>query len=209
MRSAVLLYFTTACFLCSACGKTNDVVTESSGDAPAHTKAVHGGAAADTPAAAGEESAINLSKFPAGEEGAKQLLSEFLKADTDKLALTAALKPKPEDYMAVFATEEMGKKAQAYYEELWQMLGKSPIMPKPNQTELLLHAATTDELKAGTGNASEFPGGYKDVAAQFKPGLTLYRWKFVEPGQTLGMAFDGLCNIDGRWILIPKPWRIQ
>jgi hypothetical protein len=36
----------------------------------------------------------------------------------------------------------------------------------------------------------------------------VYRWKFTKPGETLGMAFDGLYQINGRWVLMPKPWRI-
>jgi hypothetical protein len=159
--------------------------------------------------AAKEKSGLDLTKYPANEEGAKQLLSEFLKADSDKLALTAALKPRPEDYNAVFANEEMSKKAQSYYEEMWKMMGSQPISPKAGQSSLLLVSATTDELKAGTGKSSEFPGGYKDAAANLKPGLTVYKWKFVKPGETLGMAFDGLYNVNGRWAIMPKPWRIK
>lgn len=29
----------------------------------------------------------------------------------------------------------------------------------------------------------------------------------LEPGQTLGMAFDGLVHVNGHWRLFPKPWK--
>ena len=46
------------------------------------------------------------------------------------------------------------------------------------------------------------------MAAQIKPGLKVYRFKFVEPGEDLGMAFDGLVNVNGHWRIFPKPWRV-
>ena len=37
-----------------------------------------------------------------------------------------------------------------------------------------------------------FGGGYAKLASHLAPGVVLYRFKFVEPGRDLGMAFDGL-----------------
>mgnify|MGYP007134684063 CR=1 FL=1 len=102
----------------------------------------------------------------------------------------------------------MAKKAETVYASLWEMVKTRPVGPKEGQTELLLWSATTDELKKGTGNASKFPGGYQKAVNHLKPGLMVCRWKFVAPGKTLGMAFDGLYNINGRWVLMPKPWRV-
>lgn len=146
--------------------------------------------------------------YPGTEEGAKQLLSDFLKPGADYAKLSAALKPTSADYQAVFATAEMAKKAEEVYTKLWEVVGRDPIKPKEGQTELKMWKATTDDLKEGKGNANEFPGGYKRAAAHLKSGLTLYRWKFVKPGETLGMAFDGLYHVNGHWVLMPKPWRI-
>ena len=82
------------------------------------------------------------------------------------------------------------------------------ISPKAGQTELLLWNATSEELNEGTGDAGQFPGGYQEAAKHLKPGVTWYRFKFVEPGKTLGMAFDGLACINGRWTIFPEPWRV-
>lgn len=147
-------------------------------------------------------------RAPATVDAAKTMLSKFLAPGADRVALSKALKPADADYAAVFTDAEMAKKAQAQYAGLWGMVDKQPLGPKDGQTELLVWKATTDELKAGTGDSGEFPGGYKKAAAHLKPGLTVFRWKFVKPGETSGMAFDGLYNLDGRWALMPKPWRV-
>jgi len=150
---------------------------------------------------------IDPSKFPATEAGAKALLKSFFDPKVDRVALSLALKPKSADYRAVFTKEEVAAKAEKAYESLWKIVKRRPIGPKAGQTELLLWEATTDDLKAGTGNARKFPGGYKRVAKLLKSGLKVYRFKFVRPGEKLGMAFDGLYNLGGRWVLMPKPWR--
>lgn len=186
----------------SGCKKENKEAAPAAGEiAPATEKAA-------APAKPAPAPAPKKSAFPATEAGAKALLEQFLKPGADHAALSMQLKPTSADYRAVFASEEHAAKAEQAYAGLWGMVQKRPIQPKAGQTELLLWSATTDELKQGTGNAGKFPGGYNKAAPHLKPGLTVYRFKFVEPGKTLGMAFDGLYNLDGRWVLMPKPWRI-
>ncbi len=144
--------------------------------------------------------------YPGTEAGAKALLTDLMKPDADREAMTQALKPQPEDYAAYFEGDAAGK-AKKGYEKLWSD-PKAVISPKDGQTELLLWTATTDDLKAGKGNAREFPGGYKKVADKLKPGVTVVRFKFVKPGKKLGMAFDGLAYVNGHWAFFPKPWRV-
>lgn len=146
-------------------------------------------------------------KGEATEAGAKAMLEAFLDPKADHVKLSLALKPQAGDYEKVFASKEAAAKAAKTYEGLWGNIQRRPIAPRAGQTEILLWASTTDDLKAGKGNADKFPGGYKRIADQLKPGLKVLRWKFVEPGKTLGMSFDGLYNIDGRWVVMPKPWR--
>ncbi|MGB0678489.1 MAG: hypothetical protein ACPGUV_02380, partial [Polyangiales bacterium] len=140
--------------------------------------------------------------------GSSHLLGAFLASGANHAALSAQLKPAAADYAKVFVKVEMAKKAEAVYAGLWQAIAQSPIAPKPGQTALLVWQASTEELRAGKGDAREFPGGYQQAAAELQPGLTFYRFKFVKPGETSGMAFDGLVNLDGRWIIVPKPWRV-
>ncbi|MGJ5620789.1 hypothetical protein [Sulfitobacter sp. MF3-043] len=56
-------------------------------------------------------------------------------------------------------------------------------------------------------NWDEFPGGYKDVLQYFKIDVPIVRFKFVQKGETLGLAFDGLIHVNGRWVTMPKPRR--
>jgi hypothetical protein len=144
------------------------------------------------------------SKYPGTEEGAKQLLGEFLKPGADHPALTKQLRPSKDDYKAVYG--DAADKLAATYDPVWDK-GDLVIKPNEGQTELKLASASSDDLKNGTGNAGEFPGGYKKVADKLQSGVTLYRFKFVKPGEDSGMAFDGLVYVNGHWVIIPKPWR--
>ncbi len=144
--------------------------------------------------------------FPGTADGAKALLGEFLKPGADRPGLTRALKPTAADYAAVFEGDN-ATKAAAGYEKLWSD-PRAVIGAAPENNQLLVWSATTDDLKAGTGDSGNFPGGYKQAASTFKAGITLYRWKFVKPGEKLGMAYDGLAYVNGHWAWFPKPWRV-
>jgi hypothetical protein len=141
------------------------------------------------------------SKYPGTEEGAKQLLTD-LRADG---TLIKSLRPSSDDYKAVFIGDAAGK-AETGNEKLWAE--SKSFQVDPAKTELLLYKATTEDLQKWTPEVeANFPGGYKRVADKYKPGLTVYRWKFVTPGEKIGMSGDGLINVNGHWALFPKPWR--
>jgi len=114
--------------------------------------------------------------------------------------IAAAIKPKHEDYIAVFGPD--AAKAEAYYAKMWSA-ADAAIKPNAGQTALLLHGTATDRV-SGDG---EFPGGYKIVKLQ--KGFPNYHWKFVKPGETTGMADDGLVFVNGHFAVFPKPWRIS
>jgi hypothetical protein len=139
------------------------------------------------------------------EAGATSLLKEFLKPGADHAALSKQLRPTAADYAAVFEADVSGKVA-AVYDPAWDA-GQMIVAPKTGQTEVKVFSATSDEMKSWSGNAAEFAGGWKDVAPKLKAGLKIYRFKFVEPGKDLGMAFDGLIHVNGNWRIFPKPWR--
>lgn len=46
------------------------------------------------------------------------------------------------------------------------------------------------------------------MAPFLNKGLVFYRFKFVEPGKELGISFDGLVFVNGRFVIFPKPWRM-
>ncbi len=142
--------------------------------------------------------------FPATEAGARALLAQFLPGSTaDKSAAMKLLRPTPADYRAVYKDPLAGKIEQAHRRQ-WESGGT--LGGKPDQTEILLVLARTDDLIDGKPVLEEFPGGYKRVTGEMKRGIAIARFKFVQPGSPLGMAFDGLVHVNGRWVLIPRPW---
>ena len=156
--------------------------------------------------AAGGSPAAASKSYPGTDDGAKALLDEFVKPGADAAALSKPLRPSKADYDAVFEPD-LAAKANAAYTPAWDA-GEMVVAPKPGQTQVLLSSATSEDLKAWTGGADAFPGGWKDVGAHLKPGVKFYRFKFVEPGSDTGMAYDGLAHVNGNWRIFPKPWRL-
>lgn len=150
-----------------------------------------------------------FSQFPGTKDGARALLGEFLKPGADLKKLTMQLRPAKEDYRAFYADESTAARAESFFDKLWNS-GDAVVAPKDGQTELKLFSATVDELKNDEGEYSEFPTGMRALAADnLKPAQTIYAFKFVKPGETSGMAFEGLTYINGHWRLFPKAWRFM
>lgn len=149
-------------------------------------------------------------KYPGTKDGARALLQEFMKPDADRKKLTMELRPTKEDYRAFYADESTATRAETYFDKLWSS-GNAVVAPKDGQTELKLVSATTEELKNSQGESSEFPSAMTSLAStdNLKPNLTIYAFKFVKPGESLGMAFEGLTYVNGHWRLFPKPWRFM
>lgn len=152
----------------------------------------------------------STSKFPATKDGARSLLNEFMKPDADRKKMTMELRPTKEDYRAFYADEPTAERAEAFYDKLWSS-GDAVVAPKEGQTELKLFSATTEQLNelVPEGEAAQFPTGMQSLASNLKPNLTIYAFKFVKPGETSGMAFEGLTHVNGHWRLFPKPWRFM
>ncbi|MGV9993883.1 nSTAND1 domain-containing NTPase [Streptomyces sp. NPDC003374] len=148
--------------------------------------------------------AASASAYPGTAEGARALLVKA-GAGSD-LSLVDSLRPTHEDYRTVFQPQ-FAERAERFYRTAPPL----PLGPwaKPQQTVLQMWSATTDEIRTGTApSLSAFPGGYAQVKDAFRPGLTVYRWKYTEPGEPYGMAYDGLVFVNGHWALFPKPWLV-
>lgn len=139
------------------------------------------------------------------EEEARALLEAFLDPQADRVTLTARLKPTPDDVRAVYSAPLAERLVMAYAATFQPGIA---IGPKPGQTEVTLTASTTHALRDGAAELSDFPGGYRDVLGFFAEDVPIVRFRFVEPGQELGLSFDGLVKVHGRWVLMPKPWRM-
>lgn len=141
---------------------------------------------------------------PGSRQDAEQLLSRFFDKNEDLVALTASLMPDPGDVSAVYNEPLAGKLAESYKAAF------KPGMkfgPKPHQDSLIIIHTTTEKLKNRDAVLREFPGGYAKVLPFLKDGHPIVRFKFVKGGEDLGLAFDGLVHVNGRWVLMPKPWR--
>ena len=137
-------------------------------------------------------------------QAGRDLLMRFFNPNEDLAALTMSLKPTPEDVRFVYAEPLASNLIQAY-EGLFAP--GTVIGPKPNHSQLLTTFATTGALKAGDPVLRDFPGGYREVLSYIVNDVPIARFKFVEKGETLGLAFDGLIYVNDHWVLMPKPWR--
>lgn len=127
-------------------------------------------------------------------------------ARDDSGELAQRLRPRDEDYAKVFRADVAGALKHAYA-AAWE---KMPP-PKPAyaaQTELLCHLAPAGMLVDDNELSHHFPGGYRAIAQYLNPQRVWVRWKFVRPGESAGMAYDGLVWVDDHWAWLPKPYRV-
>lgn len=132
------------------------------------------------------------------------LLEKFFDPNADRAALTAALKPTESDIRTVYA-DPLASALILQYESMFQP--GITIGPKPEHTDIYSIETTTLNLKTRASVQKEFPGGYAKVIPFIHGNNVIIRFKFVKAGETSGLAFDGLIFVNGRWVLMPKPWR--
>ncbi len=136
---------------------------------------------------------------------ATEVLAAFTKPGADHAALTAALRPKPEDYAAVF-NGDAAEQAKAVMEPIWDG-AKATLDPTADQTEVSIAGVTPDQLAKGEGDAASCPDAYKGIADKLDAKIIVYCAQFVKPGDKHGLSVDALVQIDDRWALFPKPFR--
>jgi len=140
------------------------------------------------------------------EKEARAMLQAFLKPGANYATLSKALRPTTADFKAIFEGDAAAT-AEKGYAEPWDK-AQLVVLPDAGQTELILASITTDEIKAGSPKAKDFPSGYAKVIGKMKKGLTIYKFRFVEKGQTKGAGYDGLIFVNGRFVIVPKPWKV-
>lgn len=144
------------------------------------------------------------STAPGSAAQARALLMKFYAPGADHRALTQALLPTEEDIRTVYADPLASALVQSYGQAFTADVA---FAPKPDHNDVVMVHTTTRALAEGKAVLREFPGGYKDVVKYFKTDVPIVRFKFVTKGETLGLAFDGLVFVNGRWVIMPKPWR--
>ena len=124
-----------------------------------------------------------------------------VRAIADKLRggmqLAREYEPTAEQIQKIAATPGAAKKITDWAVAVYESIPANASTAKEGQTETIVRGPSLDEL----------PGGYGDVRDQFAEGVSIYGFKYVTPGATVGMAYDGLFKVDGEWIFIPKAWR--
>ncbi len=150
------------------------------------------------------KSAQNLMQEPGSPAQGRQILLSFLEPGADLAALTASLKPTPEDIRAIYA-DPLATSLIAAYEQAFA--SGAAIEPGEERDALLSTFTTTFELKNGAEALGKFPGGYKDVAEYFVADAPIASFKFVRQGESTGLAIAGFTYVNERWVLMPKPWR--
>jgi hypothetical protein len=122
--------------------------------------------------------------------------------------LAALVRPRDDDYAKVWLApyDEM---ARTGYRELWKK-GVLPVPQDSSRTQLKVWAVPQLSLTIHDGPAyRHFPGGFRQVSAYMKADRWWAVFKYVRPGATSGMSYNGLVEMeDGRWIWFPKPWRV-
>jgi hypothetical protein len=142
---------------------------------------------------------------PPGWATAKETLSAFTKPGADYAALSTALRPKSEDYDAVFVGDA-AQKVRATLDPIWDG-GKAVLKPLADQTEIVGAGVTPDQLGKGEGDASACPDGYKDVADKINPKMVVYCARFVKPGEKGGLRINGLVYVNGHWALFQNSFK--
>lgn len=131
-------------------------------------------------------------------------LLDALRKDSDG-RIVERLRPRPEDYAFVFEPEfvEMARRA---YETVWQQ--RLEIETAPPQTETRVAASPAGMLLGDNDLSRPFPNGYRSIAHYLNPRRVWVAWRYVEPGRSSGIAYDGLVWCDDHWAWFPKPYRI-
>jgi hypothetical protein len=140
-------------------------------------------------------------------QAAVRLLREAIAAGSseEQAAIAARIAPRPQDFPRAF-TGPAAEAARIAHAGAWRT---PPVLkPGPGQSNVIAWAARAADLGPGAPAAEFFPGGYGAIVDRLMPDRVWVAWKFIEPGQTRGTAYDGLVWLDDRWAWFPKPWRL-
>lgn len=122
-------------------------------------------------------------------------------------AVARELEPRPADYSLVFVEAAVGAAWEAYG-PLWAEIEAAWRPPAPEQRDILCFVAPAGMLASENELSRPFPGGYRAIAHLLVPSRVWVAWKYVLPGSTSGLAYNGLVWVDDHWAWFPKPYRV-
>ncbi len=141
---------------------------------------------------------------------AEQIVTAFIDPSRfgEHLDLFAQLRPHADDFADLFLGV-YADQARERYPTVYADLGP-PRAAGRDQTQVRIVCASPLLLgpRATIPLAERLPGGYAAMLDRLHPGATWCAWKYVRPGETTGMAWDGLAWTGERWAWLPKPWRM-
>ncbi|MGK3207314.1 hypothetical protein [Amycolatopsis sp. MEPSY49] len=115
------------------------------------------------------------------------------------------LRPRDADYAKVFVRDTV-EPARQHYERNWTTgIGFRRPTGRPN---LRVHLAPAGALADDNPMSRPFPGGYRSVADLLVPTRVWAAWRYLSPGQSAGLSYDGLAWCDDHWAFFPKPYRV-
>jgi Immunity protein 49 len=114
--------------------------------------------------------------------------------------------PQDTDFSQVFVGEAL-EIARRAYRELWSQ-GLHVQKPTSGQSEIQCYASPAGMLDEPNELSAPFPQGYQAIAPWLNPHRVWVAWKYVQPGEQAGLAFDGLVWVDDHWVWFPKPYRV-
>lgn len=106
-------------------------------------------------------------------------------------------RPTPSQIDAIAATLQDAEALRTYVDQVYSQIASLGPGAEPGQTEIVVIGPSLSDL----------PGGYARHQTHFRDGIEIFGFRYVEPGQTRGMAYDGLVRVQDQWIFIPKAWR--
>ncbi|EAY29791.1 hypothetical protein [Microscilla marina] len=136
--------------------------------------------------------------------GVGQIAEDINKAKNN--ALVIRLKATLADCQAIMKTKADAQKLYEYSESLHKKYANEKmIKAKDGQTDVLVSV-----LILGNESKSEkdrFARGYIQILDKFTRGIRIYTFRYVRPGSSSGMRYDGLTYVNNKWVFIPKMWR--
>lgn len=166
-------------------------------------------------ASAAARSAELLHAAPSEAKAGAMAIIEVLKAQLTPLLmalsqdadgqLAATLQPRPGDYARAFRPD-VAERAKQAYEAMWSTWPRSSRASL--ESRLVCHIAPAGMLDHENALSRHFPGGYRAIAQLLQPQRAWVAWKLIEPGQSSGMAYDGLVWLDDHWAWFPRPYRM-
>ena len=139
---------------------------------------------------------------------ARDFLSIFLKSSYGtRQTLSKALQPERADIEAIFVDTAIQNLVLNYTERLFKK-EKFSIKCFPDYNQVLIWTASVEDFEAGTGDAMEFPSSFFKVVPFLKEKTVVHRFKLVQEGYPAGASYEGLFYVNGRWVLLPKVWKV-